>query len=114
MKNFDPHHDHMVDQGKARSMVAEFQTMHADATGGVFAHIVSRKAILGILSHPDAAGLKAYRAITPDGSHTLVFAGVDAAGAPCTAMIDDTYPCPPFCNPNNPDEPENPDDPKKP
>lgn len=67
--------------------------------GGSF----SREAVESVLKQPGCTGLRFYYGRHADGREALVLVGVDAKGNDMTGgvMIEDHWPCPPFCGDGN-------------
>ena len=67
--------------------------------GGMF----SKKAILALLSRPDAEYLRYYHARDAQGQRTIVRVAANANGSDLldgpTTALDNHWPCPPFCPP---------------
>jgi hypothetical protein len=65
--------------------------------GGMF----SKKAVLALLSRPDAEFLRYYHARDDKGNRTIVLVASDATGADLldggTTALDHHWPCPPYC-----------------
>ncbi len=63
--------------------------------GGYFAKV----GLTNILSQAGCVGIRYYYSKKDDGSSSLVVVGVDHNGTDLTAgpMIDNVFPCPPFC-----------------
>ena len=59
-----------------------------------------RAVIDDILAQPGCNGLRFYYGTKADGSMTMVFVGIDATERDMTdgVIIEDYYPCPPFCD----------------
>ena len=59
-----------------------------------------REVIDQVLAQPGCAGLRFYFGTKSDGSLALVVVGIDANQADMTdgVIIEDHYPCPPFCD----------------
>ncbi len=68
--------------------------------GGYFAKVGLEK----ILSQAGCVGIRYYYSKKDDGSSSLVVVGVDYNGTDLTAgpMIDNVFPCPPFCGAPSP------------
>jgi hypothetical protein len=68
--------------------------------GGYFAKVGLEK----ILSQAGCVGIRYYYSKKDDGSSSLVVVGVDYNGTDLTAgpMIDNAFPCPPFCGSPSP------------
>jgi hypothetical protein len=101
-----PGRDHAISAASAAEMTRRHRNQatvsgarkpEEGALGGMF----SKKAILALLSRPDAEYLRYYHARDAQGQRTLVLVASDANGndlldGPTTAL-DQHYPCPPFC-----------------
>jgi hypothetical protein len=96
---FDPNRDHRIPREEAASLIQTFQ-IQASAES-LFAMAFNRSAFEQLLAQPDAAGIRIYRALHPDGSPTLVMVAVDAVGedlADQDAVFAQTGTgCPPYC-----------------
>ncbi len=91
----NPPRNHKVTLAEAQALLAKRPTGITER-GGHF----PRQAIEAILAQPGCVGLRFYYGTNPDGTPTLVLVGIDANEADMTAgvMIDNHFPCPPFCD----------------
>jgi len=94
----NPPRRHKITVAEARALMGKRPAGIA-ARGGHF----PREVIDAILAQPGCTGLRFYYGTNTDGSPALVLVGVDANDADMTAgeIVDNHYPCPPFCDQNS-------------
>jgi hypothetical protein len=87
-----PPRDHRITLGQARALLAR---RPRGERGGHF----PSEALLAILNQPGCAGIRFYYGTNPDGSPAMVLVGIDETGTDMTdgEIIDNHFPCPPFC-----------------
>ncbi len=101
-----PGRDHSISAAEAADMTRRHRSQvtvsgarkaEEGSLGGMF----SKKAILALLSRPDAEFLRYYHARDAQGQRTVVLVAADASGSDLLdgsmTTLDNHYPCPPFC-----------------
>ncbi len=101
-----PGREHRITTAEAAEMTARHRNQatvsgarkpEEGAMGGLF----SRKAVLELLSRPDAEYLRYYHARDKEGKRTLVLVAADATGNDLldagSMVLDQHWPCPPYC-----------------
>jgi len=101
-----PDREHGIDPAKAAEMTrrhrgeataAAARTPEDGAIGGLF----SKRAVLALLSRPDAEFLRYYFARDDEGRRALVLVAADLNGNDLldggTSTLDRHWPCPPYC-----------------
>jgi hypothetical protein len=93
-----PKRDHRI----ALADAAAFTRRHRDATGpkGERGGMFLRPAVEDLLRQPGCAALRFYYGRQEDGTLALVLVGVDESGNDITGstILQQHYPCPPFCS----------------
>ena len=89
-----PPGNHQIDIGYARELISRRRRVAMEA-GGAF----KRAALERLLNQPGCVGMRIYYGIHADGRPALVLVGVDEHGEELIrgALLEDHYPCPPFC-----------------
>jgi hypothetical protein len=89
-----PPREHKITLGQARALLAK-RPQGIAARGGHF----PREAIEAILAQPGCKGIRFYYGTNPDGTTAIVLVGIDETGTDMDSgeLIDNHYPCPPFC-----------------
>ncbi len=88
---------------------AQHTRRHRDARGkahDIHAGAFHKDQVLELLNQKGCTGIRIYLARKPDGSSTFVATGLDAKGEDITAanctILEDMYPCPPYCPTSSP------------
>lgn len=86
---------HKITPAEARKLM-EKRAPGLTERGGHF----PREVIDAILAQPGCKGIRFYHGTNEDGSSALVLVGIDEKEADMTAgeIVDNHYPCPPFCD----------------
>lgn len=95
---FPDQRDHRITREQARQMCRNFRS--AGRVGGPFrAGAFQRAALDAILAQPGCMGIRFYLAQNDAEQTTLVAVGTDADGQDLDqgVMVNDLFPCPPFC-----------------
>lgn len=95
MTNPRPPRNHVISREEAQAFLRR-RPQALNERGGHF----PREVIDRVLAQPGCAGLRFYFGTKSDGSLALVVVGIDANEADMTdgVIIEDHYPCPPFCD----------------
>jgi hypothetical protein len=83
---------------------AEHTKRHRDhEPKGAKSHAFHKDQVLELLGHPGCVGLRIHHGRKADGTSTLVLTGIDAADNDLVGatMLEDPFPCPPFCGGGN-------------
>jgi len=91
-----PTYDHAIPLEEARDLIARFRRANPDKrTAGAFTRVPLDR----ILAQKGCAGIRAYFAMNPDETMTLVLVGTDEAGNDIDSgyLAEQVFPCPPFC-----------------
>jgi hypothetical protein len=92
-----PSRDHKITLADARTLLQRHRTAVAQGAerGGMF----HAKAVRDLLAQPGVVGLRYYHGRKADGSAATVLVGVDANGNDMSSgtVLEEHYPCPPFC-----------------
>ncbi len=95
-----PPRDHAVTLADAAAHTRRYREAKVSAvTAGAF----HADQVLALLGQPGCAALRIYHGRAADGTPSLVLVGVDAGGADLTAglVLENAWPCPPFCSAPN-------------
>lgn len=104
MNTFSTKHNHHIDPAKGKSMISAFQLGQPEGT--IFGHAFNKKALLDLLAQPEAEGIRFYHAVNASEEQTLVGVAVRADGSTIDEdAIDESFPCPPMCLPDQPTDP---------
>lgn len=100
----DQDRDHQISWGQARDMISAHRSSPGVSAGvieGAFGGAFKKADVLALLSQANCAYLRVYYARKADGSPTLVLVGVDGDRNDMSAgmVLDNHYPCPPWCPP---------------
>ncbi len=89
--------NHIVTLDQAVKYIQNFKNF--PATPSIKGAYFGRSAFDKILAQAGCIGIRYYYAKKDDGTPTLVLVGVDGSGNDITVgiLIEDAFPCPPFC-----------------
>lgn len=95
MTNPRPPRKHIITHEEAKGFLRR-RPKELKERGGHF----PREVVEQILAQKGCAGIRFYFGTKPDGSLALVLVGIDENEKDMTAgvMIEDHFPCPPFCD----------------
>jgi hypothetical protein len=94
-------HDHRISLEAAAEMTRRHREDHPDQPhAGLFA----RKAINTLLAQAACVGVRIYRGVAPDGTRHFVLVSANKEGKDLTigALMEQDWPCPPFCSVGSP------------
>ncbi len=91
-----PTFDHHIELDEARELIDRHKRAHPGSRTAV---AFTRVPMDRMLAQPGCVGVRAYFALNPDGTPTLVLVGVTADGRDLDDGIvaEFAYPCPPMC-----------------
>ena len=89
------HEDHSISAADAKTMTDAYQSQHA---GSPYAWTIGRDAVESILKQPGVVGIR-IKGGMKDGKFSPVLVGVSADGSevPGGVIMEDLFPCPPYC-----------------
>ena len=93
--------DHRIPLQAAAALTRRFR--QGAAKGSVVAQMIGRKALEEVLAQPGCEGVRIYYGLKDGGEPAVVLVGVDAADTDLTngTILEEAYPCPPFCSATN-------------
>ena len=99
MSNPQPRRRHLISREEA-ALLLRRRPSKVTGRGG---HL-PREVIDQVLAQPGCTGLRFYYGTKSDGSMTLVFVGIDEQERDMAdgSIVEDAYPCPPFCDATSP------------
>ncbi len=92
-----PTYDHAISLEEARDLIGRWRRANPDKrAAGAFTRVPFDR----ILAQKGCAGIRAYFAMNPDETMTLVLVGTDENGNDIHSgfLAEQLFPCPPFCS----------------
>lgn len=97
----DQDRDHRITLPEAAEQARRQRSRRPSEVGDIGAF--NAKAVRALLDQPGCVGMRYYRGRNAKGERSLVLVGVDAEGNDMVdgVVLDDIYPCPPYCSDDN-------------
>jgi hypothetical protein len=96
-----PARDHRISLADAAALTKRHRDTKASE---VKAGVIAKDQVLQLLNQADCVGMRIYFGRNPDGTPSLVLAGIDASDNDLTKgmILEQLWLCPPWCGANNP------------